>query len=57
MEQPGEDTAGHTWAGGAVEMELKAKGEVGNTIVNTYSKTASAIFTAYNLPIGVFLLL
>ena len=33
----------------------KSKGEVGNIIVNTYSKTASAIFIAYTL--GVFLLL
>ena len=49
---------------GHLQVELKHnsskeidKREVRDTIVNTYSKTASAIFTAYNLPPGVFLLL
>ena len=32
------------------------KGDVGNAIVNTESKTASAIFFASNVPTGVFLL-
>ena len=33
-----------------------AKGDVGNAIVNTWSKTASSIFLASNEPTGVFLL-
>ena len=43
---------------GIVRLEIVTiKREVGNIIINTYSKTSSAIFTAYNLPLGVLLLL
>ena len=36
--------------------EYLGKGDVGNAIVNTYSQTASAIFSTSNGPTGVFLL-